>query len=379
MKYIYLLLILLFATTATATDRIVLGFSYNYPPAGAERRNMNLPDACFSTVDQEGNIITPGQGWRPHLAQQDEIVQATGTSRIFLNRLWGIDPSHPDVQFGARNDCLRRTNLRPLASKTSFVRDWSRFIKRNNLKEVIAYIGTPALDPSYPKNESSDTQLNYIYTAIDPILSTNKMSIGFDAATSGPTTAIDYAVTNLSIALGMKVYIEARDLGLNAPIMHDRLAGVFEATQYLNNVAPTADPNDVAFDAMASRLVLLHNDVIIPGVTTPEQMVEIIDEYLARRTKGGKKLDIMIFTWAAKQLVAKGLWKWNDMVGDMNGDAEINEEDVPLLELAVTDKSVYENRYPDIDPNVVGDINGNGALDLEDIPALDGVLKQEQR
>ena len=89
--------------------------------------------------------------------------------------------------------------------------------------------------------------------------------------------------------------------------MHDRLAGAYEATNFFNKLAPKYDPDDVAWDAMQSRLLLLHNDVIAWN-TPPEQIVATIKEYLAKRTKGGKQMDLVIYTWVARKVVEAGLW-----------------------------------------------------------------------
>lgn len=54
-------------------------------------------------------------------------------------------------------------------------------------------------------------------------------------------------------------------------------------------------------------------------------------------------------------------------IGDMNGDGGVNDADVPLFVLALTDRLAYETAQPEIDADVIGDFDGNGKLDLGDI------------
>lgn len=53
--------------------------------------------------------------------------------------------------------------------------------------------------------------------------------------------------------------------------------------------------------------------------------------------------------------------------GDMNGDGALDDVDVNLFVLALTNRAAYESLYPTIDADVVGDVSGDFSFDLGDI------------
>lgn len=55
------------------------------------------------------------------------------------------------------------------------------------------------------------------------------------------------------------------------------------------------------------------------------------------------------------------------LLGDMNGDGDVNNLDINPFALALTDESAYTSQFPGIDPDVVGDINGDDVLNNLDI------------
>jgi len=55
------------------------------------------------------------------------------------------------------------------------------------------------------------------------------------------------------------------------------------------------------------------------------------------------------------------------LLGDMNGDGDLDELDVPLFVQALTNRLAYDNAYSEIDADVIGDFDGNGLLDMGDI------------
>jgi len=55
------------------------------------------------------------------------------------------------------------------------------------------------------------------------------------------------------------------------------------------------------------------------------------------------------------------------LLGDMNGNGEVDGYDITPFVMALTDREQYLIDYPGIDPAVVGDINASGSLDGYDI------------
>ncbi len=55
------------------------------------------------------------------------------------------------------------------------------------------------------------------------------------------------------------------------------------------------------------------------------------------------------------------------VVGDLNGDGQINAFDIEPFALALVDPAAYAEQYPEIDPDVTGDVNCDEVLDAFDI------------
>lgn len=55
------------------------------------------------------------------------------------------------------------------------------------------------------------------------------------------------------------------------------------------------------------------------------------------------------------------------LIGDMNGDGDVNNLDINPFALALTNVSAYNSQFPGIDPDVVGDVNGDDVLNNLDI------------
>jgi len=60
--------------------------------------------------------------------------------------------------------------------------------------------------------------------------------------------------------------------------------------------------------------------------------------------------------------------------GDMNCDGLVNNADIPVFVLALTDPDQYALLYPDCDADQVGDFDGNGVLNNADIPGFVAAL-----
>jgi len=62
------------------------------------------------------------------------------------------------------------------------------------------------------------------------------------------------------------------------------------------------------------------------------------------------------------------------LLGDLNGDGQVNVDDVNPLVQALSDRAAYEsNGYP-VDVDLVGDLNGDGRFDLGDIGPFSALL-----
>jgi len=55
---------------------------------------------------------------------------------------------------------------------------------------------------------------------------------------------------------------------------------------------------------------------------------------------------------------------------DLDGNEELDEDDLHWLAAAIVDPEGYAQRFPEIDATVVGDLNGNGRLDFFDLNLL---------
>ena len=62
------------------------------------------------------------------------------------------------------------------------------------------------------------------------------------------------------------------------------------------------------------------------------------------------------------------------LLGDMNGDGEVNNRDIAAFALALFDRAAYNMMFPAINPDEVGDFTGDGALNNRDIAGLADVL-----
>lgn len=55
------------------------------------------------------------------------------------------------------------------------------------------------------------------------------------------------------------------------------------------------------------------------------------------------------------------------MMGDLNTDGQVNSDDIAPFVQALTDRAVYVQAFPEVDPDVLGDFNGDGLLTNGDI------------
>ncbi len=62
------------------------------------------------------------------------------------------------------------------------------------------------------------------------------------------------------------------------------------------------------------------------------------------------------------------------VLGDMNGDGELNNSDINPFVLALTDPASFAAQHPDVDINAAGDFNGDGAFNNLDVSGFVGTL-----
>ena len=62
------------------------------------------------------------------------------------------------------------------------------------------------------------------------------------------------------------------------------------------------------------------------------------------------------------------------VLGDMNGDGELNNSDINPFVLALTDPASFAAQHPDVDINAAGDFNGDGVFNNLDLSGFVGTL-----
>ena len=62
------------------------------------------------------------------------------------------------------------------------------------------------------------------------------------------------------------------------------------------------------------------------------------------------------------------------LLGDMNGNGEVNNLDIAGFALALFNRAAYNQMFPGIDPDEVGDFSGDGVLNNLDIAGFAAVL-----
>jgi hypothetical protein len=59
---------------------------------------------------------------------------------------------------------------------------------------------------------------------------------------------------------------------------------------------------------------------------------------------------------------------------DMNGDGQVNNQDIAPFVLALTDPAAFAQQFPGINPSIIGDLTGDGALNNQDIAPFVALL-----
>lgn len=157
----------------------------------------------------------PENGWQPFI--NNVVIPQTssrGLKRVELHNPFGRRRENPPPLFERAlafqfDQYLEARAAGVTGLTTDFVRAWTPVTAMGY--EVIAYIGTPFLDPDSQKlldagNESAfDARAQ---AAIKPILQAG-MSIAFDAAVITSQQSKDYELATSLRAQGRKVYVEA--------------------------------------------------------------------------------------------------------------------------------------------------------------------------
>lgn len=60
--------------------------------------------------------------------------------------------------------------------------------------------------------------------------------------------------------------------------------------------------------------------------------------------------------------------------GDLNGDGQVDNQDIGAFVLALTDPAAFAQQFPTVSASVVGDLTGDGALDNQDIAPFVALL-----
>ena len=62
------------------------------------------------------------------------------------------------------------------------------------------------------------------------------------------------------------------------------------------------------------------------------------------------------------------------LLGDMNGDGQVDNRDIAAFAMALFNRSAYSLMFPGIDPDEVGDFSGDGVMNNRDIAGFAAVL-----
>lgn len=147
----------------------------------------------------------PTQGWKGFIEHQVKPVLSKGIKRLELHNPFGCMPniSMESTQYIQ----ARRAALYFLTE--DFVSNWKPITSSGI--EVIAYMGTPALDPmmiDLRSKKMNALYLNTLKNSYDTIIEAG-CSVAFDAMSATTANDPDYYFMRLLQKLGIKTYIEA--------------------------------------------------------------------------------------------------------------------------------------------------------------------------
>jgi len=140
-------------------------------------------------------------------------------------------------------------------------------------------------------------------------------------------------------------------------------AGAWSATGNLNGDFV----NFIGFDAFPKPGSALHG--------TADGAFTVTDDF--NRTARNGTLDVGAYVYDAAGnpgwQVTTGLKEFPSLLGDMDGDGDVDFDDIGAFVLGIHDSVAYENQYG-LPPATSGDLDGDGDFDFDDIPGFVNLL-----
>ncbi len=149
----------------------------------------------------------------------------------------------------------------------------------------------------------------------------------------------DLVLTNARLVVRVRATGSGSD---NDVLILDDMANAIPLAD-LTVVETTLDAQVLSFDFGALDLAMLSDGIL---------NIAISDDH---------EVDWMMLTWA-------------DLVGDFNGDGNVNLADVPLFVQALVDRAAFDTAFPALDADLIGDVNQDGTFDLGDIGLFSGLF-----
>ncbi len=140
------------------------------------------------------------------------------------------------------------------------------------------------------------------------------------------------SLTNARLVLRVRAVGSGSD---NDVLILDDMGNAIPLTN-LTVVETTLDAQVLSFDFGAADLAMLADGIL---------NVAISDDH---------EVDWLMLTWA-------------DLVGDFNGDGNVDLADIPLFVQALVDRPAYDAAFPAFHADLLGDVNHDGTFDLGDI------------
>lgn len=152
------------------------------------------------------------RGWHEFVKNQAQPYLDIGVQRFILHNPFGMLPDE-HMQLDQYFEALEQPELYKLTQ--DFVQAWRPVTDQG--VEVIAYVGSPRLDPDSKRIEAEAGRaagLDYAMRNMQPFLDAN-MSIALDAAVVADADTLTWDLAKELRSRGVKVYVEARPLAAN--------------------------------------------------------------------------------------------------------------------------------------------------------------------
>ena len=196
---------------------------------------------------------------------------------------------------------------------------------------------------------------------------THAFRSGSDLGTLGGTTSYGYAVNNDGTVVGMSTLSNGqwRAYSYNGTMQNlGVLSGTFSSANDINNNGEIVGQAGPAFlyrpgEGMVDLNTKIHNSLGWNLFTA--NGISDAGHIIGRGTQGGFTTSFL-------------LTPIDVMLGDMDGDDDVDNFDIQAFEMALTDVAGYVSTYGVADYALRGDANGNGTFDNFDIQPFEELL-----